>query len=556
MSPVVDGNPDLYLPSPPLLSINRGTLLSLAFVLAHLMSLFGVPDFYTSLMLGVLLGASLQLGSIYLQSARFKRPVEDRDLLSIVSSASQRTGVSIRFEVWMRESPNYIVASTVNPFFSALVLSDKAISDILRSPEMGEIVIAGELVKMSSAATHRHLNFVLLALAFTAVYMWVAMFYDFMYFVAQVGTVLLLGTLSFILVLMLALFVLVTRSKPSHNDPEKIIIELYGMPLLMAKIGVFGGHNIPQQLVDKALLELPAFEEQIREERRAITRRSLRIGIATGLTATVIIAIPLSRGFLYQTTIPVLVAALALFGITFTFVGFMLASFTLMLRSMTQSRGEPEDQVEPNSLVDTELTHAVEEALVHVPQFEDVIVRLDRNSDTELKTLVVFARRPLIPKNALLSVSNTVVDALKIPSLVAAFIYSTVRLNTYMERLTRDSLKIILPLSAIFFAALFGPLLLGYLQLTSGLLWGLLGSIFVFLFVTSVLAYLIQQRRERQVDLDTCKLFPDWPEGLRRLRDARFVTPIGYPDFAKRLRRLQSVLGRPSEPQTISENTD
>ena len=100
--------------------------------------------FLLTLLVGVLLHTLILL----FQKVRFNNPSTSADFLDIVGRVHQKIVLSPRTHIWVRKSDDIFIASTFNPIFDAIIVSEPMVELILRSPESGEALLAFHLLRV------------------------------------------------------------------------------------------------------------------------------------------------------------------------------------------------------------------------------------------------------------------------------------------------------------------------------------------------------------------------------------------------------------------------
>ena len=104
--------------------------------------------FLIVLLLSLAVGAGVHTIILLFQKVRFNNPSTNAEFLDIVSRIHQRVVVSSRTHIWVRQSHDVFIASTYNPLFNAIIVSEPMVDLILKSPESGEVLLAFHLLRL------------------------------------------------------------------------------------------------------------------------------------------------------------------------------------------------------------------------------------------------------------------------------------------------------------------------------------------------------------------------------------------------------------------------
>ena len=79
---------------------------------------------------------------LLLLKLRYSTPLDNHWLQGLVSRVHQRVVIPSRVEVWIRSSDDAFIASTFNPLFDAIIISEPMVKLIQNNPESGEVILA------------------------------------------------------------------------------------------------------------------------------------------------------------------------------------------------------------------------------------------------------------------------------------------------------------------------------------------------------------------------------------------------------------------------------
>ena len=95
-----------------------------------------------AVLLSLLVGALFHILILLFLKIRFNNPSTNTEFLDLVSRIHQKVVISSRTHIWIRKSEEVFIASTFNPVFDAIIVSEPMVDLILKSPESGEVLLA------------------------------------------------------------------------------------------------------------------------------------------------------------------------------------------------------------------------------------------------------------------------------------------------------------------------------------------------------------------------------------------------------------------------------
>lgn len=101
-----------------------------------------------AVLLSLLVGALLHILIILFLKIRFNNPSTNAEFLDLVSRVHQKVVISPRTNIWVRQSDDVFIASSFNPFFDAIIVSEPMVDLIMKSPKSGEVLLAFHLLKV------------------------------------------------------------------------------------------------------------------------------------------------------------------------------------------------------------------------------------------------------------------------------------------------------------------------------------------------------------------------------------------------------------------------
>ena len=110
-----------------------------------------IPNFDNTLiaiLLSLVVGVLLHILILLFLKLRFHNPSTNPEFLDLVSRIHQKVVLSPKTQIWTRQSDEVFIASTYNPLFDAIIVSEPMVDLILRSPESGEVLLAFHLMRV------------------------------------------------------------------------------------------------------------------------------------------------------------------------------------------------------------------------------------------------------------------------------------------------------------------------------------------------------------------------------------------------------------------------
>jgi hypothetical protein len=96
-------------------------------------------------------GALFHILYLLIQKIRFDNPSPNTDFHDLIGRIHQKVEISSRTHIWVRQSEVVFIASTYNPIFNAVIVSEPMVDLIMKSPESGEALLAFHLLRVPRA---------------------------------------------------------------------------------------------------------------------------------------------------------------------------------------------------------------------------------------------------------------------------------------------------------------------------------------------------------------------------------------------------------------------
>ncbi|MGD9395063.1 MAG: hypothetical protein PVJ05_01410, partial [Candidatus Thorarchaeota archaeon] len=103
---------------------------------------------WVALLLSIMVGALLHILYLIVLKNRFNNPSQNTEFHDLIGRIHQRVVLSSNTHVWVRQSQDVFIASTFNPIFNAVIVSEPMVNLIMKSPESGEALLAFHFLRV------------------------------------------------------------------------------------------------------------------------------------------------------------------------------------------------------------------------------------------------------------------------------------------------------------------------------------------------------------------------------------------------------------------------
>ncbi|NHI90659.1 MAG: hypothetical protein EAX87_14155 [Candidatus Thorarchaeota archaeon] len=306
-------------------SVSRGlmTILSLSFALPFSGLLYLrfnytivnynwlIPLVYT-----LVIGAMIHIFYLAGLRTRFSNPSSNKDFLDIVSRIHQRVVVPSRTSIWIRWSEEPFIATSFNPLFNAVIVSEPMQDLILQSPESGEVLLAFHLFRVPRVKWFADLigstimflifsyGFVLFLIPLVSSIMLISIYGGYWVFIL---ITLAMSLVPYFLVMLLLVIVLkgtFWRHEPAFDSIQTI----YGMHPNVAKVQIEEGRVLEEEEAQAVIWAVREWEKSKRSARRVGLSTILAIiSFLLGILALSRFYIPYSPFLFYMIQIPLII---------------------------------------------------------------------------------------------------------------------------------------------------------------------------------------------------------------------------------------------------------
>ncbi len=230
-------------------------------------------NWWLVLFLFVLVGALLHLLILLFIKIRFTNPSTNADFLDMVSRVHQKVVLSPRTHIWVRQSNEVFIASTFNPIFNAIIVSEPMVNLLLRSPKSGEVLVAYHLFRVPR--TRWVADFIGSIILFVLLsYPSSLLLIPLTIMIGQsimIGGWYVLSILSSYATLFIAPFLLIFLIKGAfwrHEPAFDNVQEIYGMHPQVAKVQVEKGVILNEEESQTVIFGIREWEKSKRSARR------------------------------------------------------------------------------------------------------------------------------------------------------------------------------------------------------------------------------------------------------------------------------------------------
>ncbi len=301
---------------------------------------------------------------------KFRHPISNYDLESLVSRAKERLEISRTVELWSIDDDGFVLTRETNLLFSCIVMSNSVINKLLEKPESGEIIIADELVRIEGSS--RIFEFVWSLMHFFLFSFTIYAFQETLFQLLLPVGVILIQAVIILLALGLLIFVFSSRNSPPKPDIESI----YGKTRFDVEHEVFG--KIDRRLFSSMMWSAPRKRiDESSEFSLGMLPTPLIISLICGVATYFTFTVPLS---IISEKIPFVVLPLC---ILFGTIGFAFSfEFLNPIRYVNSQSRHMQEQ----SLIEDSQTRQLAELLHKIPQYSELEVKKRKTISSNIVT--------------------------------------------------------------------------------------------------------------------------------------------------------------------------
>ena len=210
-------------------------LIAIGFNLVLFFLLDPETDYLIWFILNIIVAFSFHLLLLERKRHKFRIPIDNYDVESLLKKAEDRLTLSKKVELWKTDDKGLVIANTSNLRFSCIILSDSVIAGLIQKPLYGEVIIADELLQIDRAPRRFSFiwDFVHYFLFSSATYVLQENFFRLV--IVPFGAILLQ---TIILIIAAALITITLTSR--RSAPIKTVESVYGTSIQDAEHEVFG----------------------------------------------------------------------------------------------------------------------------------------------------------------------------------------------------------------------------------------------------------------------------------------------------------------------------
>ncbi|NHJ14371.1 MAG: hypothetical protein EAX95_11885 [Candidatus Thorarchaeota archaeon] len=491
-------------------------------------------DLFQWLLITMAAGLFIHLLAVGLKRRRFRNPVTNQALVTLFEDVRRDLGKGGGIELWYRDIDRAVFLSTANFLFSAILLSESTIADILEKGDKGKILLAREVMLIERRNPASQVAIALLAFTFTS-------FFEVLSFGGAWGQlsfsliplVLTFGTIAVLIAIASIPYILTG----STNRIDQKLEDLYGFPPVAAGIEVLSGFRISDQMV----------QDTKSEKETAPNRRmhALKIGVAGAVIASFVAFVIMS--FLFSEHHLFLTFALvvsAVVGVGAFAIIFAISSMWFLFKPHGPRNTEYDIQVPfaadvqgfLYSFLDDERTAVVATKWPFDDEYGLVITRLVGNYE----------------EKALFAIMPNVLKDIKDVELAGPLVLSEIWRKNIERRYNRVSYVFVgSGLIFVFSAIILLAINLGFGGLSSAIL-SVLAIYLIVTIIPGAIASIWKRNAEIKSDVRVAKSCPRFVEVLQVLVDKHHTLPYGTTSYKTRLERIAKYL----EPADQHRNTE
>ena len=230
-------------------------------------------NWWIALLLSIMVGALLHIFYLLILQNRFDNPSPNTDFHNLIGRIHQRVLVSSNTYVWVRQSEDVFIASTFNPIFNAVIISEPMVDLVMKSPESGEALLAFHFLRVPRSKWFADFaGAVILFLIFT--YASSLILVPLAIMVVQslaYGGLFIYSLMSTFVPLFMApiIFVVLVKGTFWRHEPAFVGVEsVYGLHPNVAKIQVERGITLNEEEAQTVVWSVREWEKRKRSSRR------------------------------------------------------------------------------------------------------------------------------------------------------------------------------------------------------------------------------------------------------------------------------------------------
>ncbi|MFW9836417.1 MAG: hypothetical protein ACFFE7_02790 [Candidatus Thorarchaeota archaeon] len=239
--------------------------------------MYGLPflrlNLLTSLFVSLIVGFLVHLFYLFFLRMKFINPSESPEFHEIVGRIHQKVVISERTHIWIRQSRNLYIATTFNPLFNAVIISEPMLDLMLKSPESAEALLAFHLLKVPQTMWIADMvgSIILFTIiSYLSNITLVPMVASLIrYPIGYIMVVYSLMSLGLSIAMFPAIFVLMTKGTFWRHEPAFVAVQgLYGIHPNVAKVQIEEGRVLNEEEAQTVVWAIREWEKRKRAGRR------------------------------------------------------------------------------------------------------------------------------------------------------------------------------------------------------------------------------------------------------------------------------------------------
>ena len=479
-------------------------------------------DILLWLVLTILAGSLLIASWSLMKLKRFRNPITDPKLIDLFEEVKSDLGEGNNIELWSRDIDRQVFLSSCDLFFKAILFSGSAVADIMEKPEKGKILLDKAVLEIEKKRPI--VRFFLGVLGFT-IFSLIESLTIFDYFELFSFTIGLGLSLVVVIAFVVFLVIAMALAFSQRKDVEKTVEQIYGSPTDVAKLEVFSGMTITDEIRREAK----------QKEEETPSRKSIALRHAV---LSLFIVIPIAflifmlSGFIRVLKVEFSLLMASVLG-AFVFVMVYITSFMWPLLMI--GRGERSTEWD----VQIPLAEEVQTFLYNHTNDKDLMVKGVKPPFDNDPGLFVLHLRPNFTEEVLYVAMPEMLRVLNDPELIGTLILAEVKRKEVEKKEKRVSYAVL--------GIAFAFLAIGMIWsiMTSGL-FGLLMNFLSVLLIYMLIAFVpmgglaVWKRKTMLNDeVQIARQYPRYVEALEILVKTHHTLPYGMTSYKTRLERIQ-----------------
>ncbi|MFX1560489.1 MAG: hypothetical protein ACFFBL_07860 [Promethearchaeota archaeon] len=236
-------------------------------------SIFGL-NWWIALLLTILVGALIHILYLLILKSRFTNPSSNSEFNDLIGRIYQKVEVSSQTYAWVRRSEDVFIASTFNPIFNAVIVSEPMVNLIMNSPESGEALLAFHFLRVPQTRWFADLVgavilFLIITYASSLILVPLAIAVAQSIGYGGIMVISLIGSFATLFMAPILLVILLKGAFWRHEPAFVAVQSIYGIHPNVAKIQVEKGITLSEEEAQNVVWSVREWEKRKRGGRRA-----------------------------------------------------------------------------------------------------------------------------------------------------------------------------------------------------------------------------------------------------------------------------------------------